>query len=278
VVAAIAGALVIGLAPAGAQAPAATPDAAAVAAAIEQTGWYADPGAYPGPDQLASLAAWVAANPHPIAYAVMVNEPPASSQSYAYDVLDALPVSSRFQTVVVLSPGDIGIDSDYWDDGAIDQTLDASLDAIRADHGAGLAQLTADLVNRPATTPGAGYVPGRADSYDPYGDPYDATSSGTTSGGGDFTLPVIIIGLVVAALVISWLARGEQYERWGDDDEPYWDRRRRYQRYTSRSSSSSGGWRSSSSSSSSHRSSSSSHRSSSSSSGHSHRGSGGRRL
>jgi uncharacterized membrane protein YgcG len=261
---AIAGAIVVGLAPAGAQAPAATPDAATVAAAIEQSGWYADPSADPGPDELSPLAAWVAANPHPIAYAVVANEPPASSQSYAYDVLDALPVSSRFQTVVVLSPGDIGIDSDYWDDAAIDQTIDASLDAIRADHGAGLAQLTADLVNRPATTPGTGYVPGRADSYDPYGDPYDdAASGGTASDGGDFTLPVIIVGLVVAALVISWLARGEQYERWGDDDEPYWDRRHRYQRYTSRSSSSSGGWRSSSSS---------------SSSGHSHRGSGGRRL
>jgi hypothetical protein len=245
IAAAVVGLTVGGLAPAGAQAPAAaTPDAATVAAAIEQTGWYADLGANPGPDSLAALAAWVAANPHPIAYAVMAAEPPGSSQSYAYDVLDALPLGSRFQTVVVLSPDDIGIDSDYWDDGAIDRTLDASVDAIRADASTGLGQLTADLVNRPATTPGSGSVSG---------------------GDGQPDVGVfVILGLGLVGLwIVSWLVRGEQYERRGDGNEPYWDRRRRYQRYTSGSS----GSRSSSSS---------SHRSSSS--GHSHRGSGGRRL
>jgi hypothetical protein len=245
IAAAIVGAVVAGLAPAGAQAPPATPDAAAVAAAIEQNGWYADPGASPGPDRLSALAGGVASDNHPIAYAVLAAEPPASAQSYADEVLDALPLSSRFQTVVVLSPDDIGIDSDYWDDGAIDATLDTSLDAIRADPGGGLDLLTADLVDRPPDTPGTG----------------DA---------GPDTGFILLVALGLGALLlVSWLLRGEQYERWGDGDEPYWDRRRRYQRYTSRSSRNSGGWRSSSSS----------HRSSRrSSSGHSHRGSGGRRL
>jgi hypothetical protein len=257
-------------APAGAQ-TAATPDAATVAAAIEQTGWYADPEADPGPDRLTALAAWVATNPHPIAYAVMAAEPAESSQSYAYDVLDALPVGGRFETVVVLSPGDIGIDSDYWDNDAIDATLDASTDAIRADRGAGLNQLTADLLARPANS----YVPGRAGAYDPYDDTASGASASDDTGGQEGILVLVVIG-IVAVLAISWLARGEQYERWGDDDEPTWDRRRRYQRYTSWSSGrSSGGWRSSSSS---HRSSSSGSSHRSSSSGHSHRGSGGRRL
>jgi hypothetical protein len=266
---------------AGAQAPPATPVASAVAATIEQNGWYADPGADPGPGQLAALAGWVAANPHPIAYAAMAAEPPASSQSYAYDVLDALPVGGRFQTVVVLSPGDVGIDSDYWDDGAIDASLDASLDAIRADPAGGLATLTADLVNRPATTPGAGILPGRAGAYDPYDDdePDDGTASGGAAGddGPDLGILMLVVFGVVALFAVSWLVRGEQYETWGDGDETSsWNRRRRYQRYTGWSSGRSSGFRSSSGSS--HRSSGTSHRASSGSSGHSHRGSGGRRL
>jgi hypothetical protein len=258
-VAAIAGALaaagLAGVAPAGAQTAAAS-DAAAVAAAIEQSGWYAEPGASPGSDHLTGLAGWVASNPHPIAYVALAAEPPGSSQSYAYDVLDALPLSSRFQTVVVLSPADIGIDSDYWDDGAIDAALDASTDAVRADRGAGLNLLTADLLNRPPDTPGT--VDGDAESL-------ATTGAGPPAG----ILALVAIG-IVALFVISWMVRGEQYERWGDDDEPYWDRRRRYQRYTAWPSRSSGGGSSfRSSSGSSHR---------SSSSGHSHRGSGGRRL
>jgi hypothetical protein len=241
--------------PAGAQA-AATPDAAMVAAAIELKGWYADPGANPGPDRLTALAASFADDRHPIAFAVLAAAPPESSQSYAYDVVDALPADSKYETVVVLSPDDIGIDSDYWDDSAVDATLDATTDAVRADPGAGLAILATDLAHRRGPSPDG------------------SSDDGTGTPGGILVVGVIVI---VASAVISWLGRGEQYERWGDDDEPYWDRRRRYQRYTSWSSrSSGGGWRSSSSSSHRSFSSGSSHRSSSS--GHSHRGSGGRRL
>jgi hypothetical protein len=258
-VAAIAGAMVVGLAPAGAQAPAATPDSATVAASIEQTGWYADAGANPGPDQLTSLAASTADDIHPIAFAVLAAEPQGSSQSFAYDVLDALPPGGRFETVVVLSPADIGIDSDYWDDRAINAALDATQGAIRVDPSSGLNLLASALASQTLTT-----LSGHETETDVAG-----------GSGGEQPVDVgvyVLIGLGLVALWgMTWLVRGEQYERIGDNDESTWDRRRRYQRYTGGSS----GWRSSSS----YRSSSSSHRSSSSSSsGHSHRGSGGRRL
>jgi len=214
--AAVVGALVVSSAPASAQAPpAATPDAAAVAAAIEQAGWYADAGANPGPDQLTTLAASTADDSHPIAFAVLAAEPEGSSQSFAYDVLDALPVGGRFDTVVVLSPADVGLDSDYWDDRAIDAALDASTGSIRVDPGSGLNLLAVDLARRPATT----------------------------AAGGDDGQPdvgfFILLGLGLLALsVVSWLLRG---------------RRHRDQRFTSgssrwRSSSSSASHRSSSSS------------------------------
>jgi hypothetical protein len=208
--------VVVGPAAASAQAPpAATPDAAAVAAAIEQTGWYADAGANPGPDQLTTLATSTSDDSHPIAFAILAAEPAGSSQSFAYFVLDALPVGGRFDTVVVVSPADVGIDSDHWDDGAIDAALDASVDSIRSDPGSGLSQLAAALARQPATTAASG-DDGQPDV-------------------GFF----ILLGLGLVALsVVSWLVRG---------------RRGRYQRFTSgssgwRSSSSSGSHRSSSSS------------------------------
>jgi hypothetical protein len=260
--------------PATAQAPEATgaPDPAQVATAISSTGWYADGGAVGDREQLADVASRLSNQGSPIGFALLAAEPPGSSTAYAEQVLDALDIAdpsagiyvpNDIETVVVLSPADVGVVSDRWDDAAIDEALDATIDDLRADPTDGLEALAGALAR-----------------HSPAGST-DAGGGGDPNGGGtDWGLSwVVLFVLAIAAIglmgrLIGGTARpggeGELENAWGGDSGSDWRARQRRRRLGSslfgRHRSSSGPRRSSSGG------------SRRSSSGGSRRGRGGRRL
>lgn len=119
----------------------------AVAAAIAAEGWFADPASDVDTEQLGPLASRLSIGTDPIGFAVLATEPEGSSPAFAERVLDALPAQGErsIETVAVLSPNDVGVVSDAWDDRAIDDALDESIDALRADPVEGLAALGSAL-------------------------------------------------------------------------------------------------------------------------------------
>jgi hypothetical protein len=154
-------------APAAAQAPGTAPAAAPttsgpgdtssdpvdlVAAAVAAEGWYADPGAVGDREELDRVASRLRPNGEEIGFALLDAEPPGSSQAFAEQVVDALAGNGEFlmRTVVVLSPADVGVVSDTWDDEAIDTALDEAIDELRANPTDGLATF-ADVLGRQST-------------------------------------------------------------------------------------------------------------------------------
>lgn len=146
------------VAPAGAQTPttsaAGSAPASDVAAAVAESGWYADGGAVGDREQLAGVAERLAGQGHHLGFALLAAEPPGGSPVFAEAVLDALPRhgETRIRTVVVLSDADVGLVSDVWDDAAIDGALDETIDELRADPTDGLEALAESLASQPRAT------------------------------------------------------------------------------------------------------------------------------
>jgi hypothetical protein len=203
--------------PATAQAPEATeatesPGPAQVATAISSSGWYADGGAVGDREQLADVASRLSSQGSPIGFALLAAEPPGSSTAYAEQVLDALGtaytsagiyVPNDIETVVVLSPTDVGVVSDRWDDAAIDEALDATIEDLRADPTDGLEALAGAL---------ARHSPSGSSDADGAGDPH---GGGTGWGLGW----VVLIVLAIAAFsLMSRLIGGAAHQ--GGEGEP----------------------------------------------------------
>jgi len=248
----------------------------AIADAIGAAGWFGDPVA--GADTVAwsDVAAELGRQDAPIAFAVLDAEPPGDSTAYAEVVLDELPThgASRYDTVIVLSPADVGVVSDDWGDSAIDGALDASLDELRADPVRGVTTLADDLADRPRMSEG-GVDPGADDGFGSFGDGFDDEDEAADEPGFP-TGWLVLGGLGITAVALySRYASANGLTGDGDDGDSSWSsssssssyrRRRSLARRSTRSSS-----RRSTSRRSSSRSSSRPRRSSS-------RGRGGRRL
>lgn len=245
----------------GGRAAAADPTPDAVAAAIAERGWYADPEAVGDREQLGQVAARLAQQGDAMGFALLAAEPAGSSPAFAEQVLDALPsqtASTPIRTIVVLSDADVGVVSDQWSDAAIDGALDETIDQLRANPTDGLEALADALADQPA-----GF------SDDETSD--DGAEGGGLNGGLVALLVIAVIVAIGAPSVRRFLSGGDVFagdlfedDSDTDDDSSSWTRRRRTSSFFSSSR------RSRSSSRSSHR--------SSSSSGSSHRGRGGRRL
>ena len=112
----------------------------------------ADPGAVGDREELDDVASGLRPNGEEIGFALLDAEPAGSSQAFAEQVVDDLPGHGEFvmRTVVVLSPEDVGVVSDTWDDEAIDAALDASIDDLRANPTDGLATF-ADVLGDQST-------------------------------------------------------------------------------------------------------------------------------
>ncbi len=226
-----------------------------VAAAIAADGWFADRASTTDPAALAALAGELSSGSDPVGFALLAQEPDGSSTVYAEQVLDALPAHGELgvETVAVLSPEDVGVVSDTWDDAAIDAALDSAIDDLRADPVVGLETLTDALASQPTMA--------ERDADDTSSDSTDDTGGGVSSA----WLVLGVIGLI-AAVVIGRLFPG----RAGYGDDEGWDssdyRRRSRWRRTGRSSLFGGSRRSGAS------------RSRRSSGGSRRRGRGGRRL
>jgi hypothetical protein len=155
----------------------------------------------------------------PIGVVVLATEPEGSSPAFSEEVLDRLPTygGSELRTVVVLSPEDIGVTSDAWDDQAIDAALDESIDQLRADPVAGFEALAAALEDQ-------------------------ETIAEEDDSSGFNPLLLVAGGAGVAALVFGrrLLPSGGGYA--GDDSS--YSRRRRWSSFSSRSRRSSSGSRS----------------------------------
>jgi hypothetical protein len=215
-----------GVSPAGAQAEGTTstapgtpvgaggqPRADAVAAGIADEGWYGDPVAGAEIAAWDDLAAALGRQDSPIAFALLDAEPLGGSTVYAELVLDALPArgGTRYDTVVVLSPDDVGVVSDDWGDDAIDAALDESLDDLRADPARGLSTLADELAERPL-------------SWEESGDDGD-----DGSGSGSSTGWLVLGGLAVGAVVLYRASQAGSADG-GDDDGSSWGGSSSYRR------------------------------------------------
>lgn len=229
---------------------ASTPEPGEVAQAIAADGWYAD--SPENREELADVATRLSARSEPIGFAILDAEPEGSSTAYAEDVLDELAPNgeSRIDTVVVLSPADVGVVSDTWDEDAIDAALDDALDDLRSNPTDGLEALATALAREPTMT--------------------EQDSSESDDGDGGISAGwLVVIGIGVVALIafgrIFPQLSGDSDGDWDDDWDSRSYRRRRRLRGYSRSSLFSGSRRSSSTR-------------TRRSSGRSRRGRGGRRL
>jgi hypothetical protein len=215
--------------PAAGTAPAADDVAQAVAAA----GWFADVTAAVDSQELEALAGRLATQGDPIGFAVLAAAPEESSTVYAEDVLDALARHGelRIETVAVLSPEDVGVVSDTWDDEAIDAALDDVIDDLRSDPVEGLERL-ADALGRQPTM-----AEQDADEDD---------DGGGSSGGGSSAWIILLVLGGIAVAVVSRVFRGAAGDGGYDDDRgsSYYDRRRWRRRSYGRSSLFSGSRRS----------------------------------
>jgi len=221
--------------------PAAVPDPAAVAAGIDAAGWYADEAAAGDRAQMAVVSSRLTAAHDQIGVAFLAVEPPGSSTAYADRVLNELErgrlengifVTSPIETVVVLTPTDVGVASDHWDNTAIDRALDASVDDLGADRVGGLDALATALAVTPPPSPGGD---GRS-------------SAGDDSSGGAVslvlvvavTLGIVLVGLVVRAMREDGMGADSPSSVLDDgddgDDRSSWTRRQRMRRLASRSS------------------------------------------
>ena len=220
-------------APAGAQTPttgvtAPTPPASGVAAAIAESGWYADGGAVGDREQLADVAERLSSEGHHLGFALLASEPPGDSTAFAEEVLDALPGlgEGTIRTVVVLSDADVGVVSDVWGDAAIDAALDDTIDDLRADPTDGLEALADALAARPTGT-----------------DDDDGGTSTDDDGSGTGWLVLGVVALVALSFGSRYLrgsgdAGADGYDG-TDDSGSSWRRRSRYRSSSRRSFSSS---------------------------------------
>ena len=241
----------------GRAAAAAEPTPEAVAAAIAERGWYADPEAVGDREQLGQVAARLAQGGDAMGFALLAAEPTGSSPAFAERVLDALPsqtASTPIRTIVVLSNADVGVVSDQWSDSAIDAALDDTIDDLRANPTDGLEALADALADQPSG----------------FSDDDDGTSDDGGGMSGGWIALLVIVGVVaIGSGYVRRFLNGDDVfagDDDNDDNDDSWssswsNRRRRSSSFFSSSRSS-------------HRSSSSSRRSSSSG----HRGRGGRRL
>jgi hypothetical protein len=193
-----------------------------VAAAIASEGWYADPGAVGDREALDDVASGLRPDGEQVGFALLDAEPAGSSQAFAEQVVDELAGNGEFfiRTVVVLSPDDVGVVSDTWDDEAVDAALDASIDDLRATPTDGLAAFADAL--------------GEQSTMDEDGDAFEEEDDGSS-------FPVVAVlaiagigGLALLSHFAGWSSGdGENGSSWGSSSS--YRRRRSFSSGASRS-------------------------------------------